>query len=94
VFNTGVNGKGGLNQGISNCDCIGVGQVQHMRNFSDRCGHVSRMFSIGKSSKGLDLWALEISQTAGVRDAKPNVKYVANMHGDEPTGRYGDLVVC
>lgn len=45
------------------------------------------MFSIGKSSKGVDLWGLELSLTAGVEDAKPNVKYVANMHGDEPTGR-------
>ena len=60
-----------------------------MREFTaaDRCGNVSRMFSIGKSGKGVELWALEVSSSPGKEEAKPSFKYVANMHGDEPTGR-------
>jgi carboxypeptidase D len=45
------------------------------------------MFSVGKSKKGSELWALEISSSPGKEEAKPNFKYVANMHGDEPAGR-------
>eukprot|EP00884_Botryococcus_braunii_P009660 jgi/Botrbrau1/18696/Bobra.0386s0022.1 len=61
--------------------------AEHMHDFAKRCKNISRIFSIGKSAKGLDLWALEISSMPGHLEAKPNVKYVANMHGDEPTGR-------
>jgi hypothetical protein len=43
--------------------------------------------SIGKSGKGVELWALEISDKPGVVEAEPNFKYIANMHGDEPSGR-------
>lgn len=57
-----------------------------MRIFTSRCG-ISRVFSIGKSVKGTDLWAMEVSNNPGVEEAKPKFKYVANMHGDEPTGR-------
>lgn len=45
------------------------------------------MCSVGKSFEGVDLWVLEIALNPGVREAKPNFKYVANMHGDEPSGR-------
>lgn len=45
-------------------------------------------FSIGSSAKGSRLWVLEISSSAGDRtDGKPNFRYIANMHGDEPGGR-------
>ena len=43
--------------------------------------------SIGKSSKGVDLWGLEISHAPGKDEKRPNFKYIANMHGDEPSGR-------
>ena len=33
------------------------------------------------------LWALEISDRPGEAEAEPAVKYVGNVHGDEPTGR-------
>lgn len=41
--------------------------------------------------EGRELWVLEISNTVGKVDDKPNFKYVANMHGDETGGRYGVL---
>lgn len=43
--------------------------------------------SIGKSVQLADLWVLEISSNPGAEEAKPNFKYIANMHGDEPGGR-------
>ncbi|XP_012216053.2 carboxypeptidase D-like [Linepithema humile] len=50
--------------------------------------HLARMFSIGKSVEGRDLLVLEISENVAQRSpGEPMVKYVANMHGDEPVGR-------
>jgi hypothetical protein len=43
--------------------------------------------SLGQSAGGRDLWALEISDKPGANEAEPNFKYIANMHGDEPSGR-------
>lgn len=51
------------------------------------CPKTTRLFSIGKSVKGADLLVLEISSNPGIAEAKPNFKYVANMHGDETSGR-------
>ena len=58
-----------------------------MHDFAKRCSAIARVFSIGKSAEGRDLWTLEIAATPGFEQAKPQVKYVANMHGDEPSGR-------
>lgn len=33
------------------------------------------------------LWALEIADHPGQAEPEPAVKYVGNVHGDEPTGR-------
>jgi hypothetical protein len=43
--------------------------------------------SLGKSVRGRTIWALEISDKPGVDEAEPNFKYIANMHGDEISGR-------
>lgn len=43
--------------------------------------------SIGTSANGLQLWVLEVSDRPGQEEAEPNFKYIANMHGDEPSGR-------
>lgn len=58
-----------------------------MRGFVRRCSHLARLFSVGQSVHGRDLWVLEISTKPGLEEAKPRAKYVANMHGDEPSGR-------
>ncbi len=58
-----------------------------MRGYVKRCSHLARMFSVGQSVHGRDLWVLEVSTKPGLEEAKPRVKYVANMHGDEPAGR-------
>lgn len=43
--------------------------------------------SVGNSVMGQHLWVLEISDKPGQPEAEPNFKYVANMHGNEPSGR-------
>ena len=58
-----------------------------MDEFVARCGAISRKISVGKSAAGTDMWALEISDKPGVDEPEPKFKYVANMHGDETSGR-------
>ena len=38
--------------------------------------------------KGAPLYALEISDHAGELEPEPYFRYIANMHGDEPSGRW------
>lgn len=58
-----------------------------MDDYVSRCGSIARKFSIGKSVRRRTLWALEISDKPGSEEAEPNFKYIANMHGDEISGR-------
>lgn len=58
-----------------------------MQGYVRRCGHMARMFSIGKSKEGRDISALELSNNIGAVEAKPNARFVGNMHGDEPASR-------
>eukprot|EP00798_Chlamydomonas_sp_ICE-L_P007839 gene7839-1039_t len=61
----------------------------HMADYVNRCSHIARLFSIGKSERGVDMLALSISSSGGGQEpSKPAFKYVANMHGDETSGRY------
>jgi carboxypeptidase D len=68
--------------------------VEYLHNFTARCGHMSRLLSIGRSAEERDIWVLELSDHPGVDEPKPQFKYVANMHGDEPSGRQLLLALC
>jgi len=49
---------------------------------------LTKVFTLGKSVQGRELWGIEISNHPGDRtEFKPDFKYVGNMHGDEVVGR-------
>jgi len=78
----------GLSQKILSTYFSNDEMLNFMNDYIKRCGHMSKLFSIGKSSAGRrDLWVLELSNNPGIKEAKPYIKFVANMHGDEPSGR-------
>jgi carboxypeptidase D len=58
-----------------------------MHDMATRYSNISRVFSLGKSVQGRELWAIQISDNPGVNEAEPEFKYIANMLGDETVGR-------
>jgi carboxypeptidase D len=49
---------------------------------------LARVYSIGKSVDNRDLWVIEISTNPGQHVLlQPEVKLIANIHGNEPVGR-------
>ena len=54
----------------------------------NKCPSVLKVYTIGQSVAGENLYAMVISDNPLVHEAgEPEVKYVANMHGDEVLGR-------
>ncbi|XP_077510477.1 carboxypeptidase M-like [Amblyomma americanum] len=59
-----------------------------LKKVSANYPNFTRLYSIGKSVEGRDLWVLLVTKDPDEEPLlKPNVKYVANMHGDETVGR-------
>jgi len=58
-----------------------------MHTIAAQYSNITRLFSIGKSVQNRELWGIEITDNIGVREAEPQFKYIANMHGDEVVGR-------
>ncbi|KAK7861923.1 hypothetical protein R5R35_009385 [Gryllus longicercus] len=62
--------------------------TKFLRTTSTRFPHLTALYSIGKSVQGRDLWVLVVSSSPYEHMiGKPDVKYVANMHGNEAVGR-------
>lgn len=60
---------------------------EQLKTLVQSAPQTARLFSIGKSVQGRNLWVVKISRQVNVDDGRPEFKYVANMHGDEIVGR-------
>ncbi|XP_030381385.1 carboxypeptidase D isoform X3 [Scaptodrosophila lebanonensis] len=62
--------------------------TRFLRATSARYPNLTALYSIGKSTQGRDLWVMVVSSSPYEHMVgKPDVKYVGNIHGNEPVGR-------
>ncbi|XP_029467086.1 carboxypeptidase D [Rhinatrema bivittatum] len=62
---------------------------ERLRALAEAHPRQAQLFSIGQSVQGRELWVLRVTNEPGQAPdpAKPQVKYVGNMHGDEAVSR-------
>lgn len=58
----------------------------HLQDLAFRCSEITTLHSIGKSTRGREISAMQMTRFPGRN--LPKIKLVGNIHGNEPTGRY------
>ena len=58
-----------------------------LKKFAKDHPKILKLQSLGKSNEGRDLWSVKISDNVNQDEIEPEVKYIANMHGNEIVGR-------
>lgn len=62
--------------------------TKFLRATSARYPNLTALYSIGKSQQGRDLWVMVVSSSPYEHMVgKPDVKYIGNIHGNEPVGK-------
>ncbi|XP_072259008.1 adipocyte enhancer-binding protein 1 [Pyxicephalus adspersus] len=61
---------------------------QLMKVVNEECPTITRIYNVGKTSKGLKIYAMEISDNPGEHEiGEPEFRYTAGLHGNEVLGR-------
>ena len=60
--------------------------ADHLQSVETNHPDICKLYSIGKSYEGRDLWFMKISDNVLDEEDEPEVKYISSMHGDEPVG--------
>ncbi|KAM8973769.1 adipocyte enhancer-binding protein 1 [Pelodytes ibericus] len=61
---------------------------QLMKVVNEECPTITRIYNVGKTPKGLKIYAMEISDNPGEHDTgEPEFRYTAGLHGNEVLGR-------
>ncbi len=58
-----------------------------LKTINKKFPKITKLYSIGKSGQGRNLYVIKIAKNVEIDDQRPRVKLIANMHGDEITGR-------
>uniref|UniRef100_A0ABM5GHK1 Carboxypeptidase Z isoform X2 n=1 Tax=Pogona vitticeps TaxID=103695 RepID=A0ABM5GHK1_9SAUR len=62
--------------------------VRVLKKVESRCSHIAKLYSIGRSFDGKDIFVIEFSTNPGHHGLlKPEFKYIGNMHGNEVVGK-------
>lgn len=62
--------------------------TDYVRNLADNYPSLTHLYSIGKSVQKRELWVLAVSSTPNRHVlGKPEIKYIGNIHGNEPISK-------